>query len=72
MAKLAAELRAKSKVAVTATRALIRVSGGDATATIERTKKPVVMASVTNEVSLSARLPEATLAIAQIAPVPTK
>ena len=72
MAKLAAELRANSKVAVTATIALMRVSGGEATATIERTKKPVVIASVTNEVSLSVRLPEATLAIAQMAPVPRK
>ena len=72
MAKLAAELRAKSRDAVTATIALISVSGGEATATIDRTKKPVVIASVTNAVSLSARLPEATLAIVHSAPAPTK
>ena len=40
-------LREKNSVVIAAIRALTIASGGAATATIDRTKKPVAMASVT-------------------------
>ena len=52
-----------------ATMALMIASGGAVTATIERTKKPVVIASVTKPASLRPRLPVATLDMVQRAPV---
>ena len=45
----------KSDVATNATTALTIASGGEATATIERTKKPVAIASVTNAASRPCR-----------------
>jgi hypothetical protein len=69
IAKVIAGLLEKKMVAAIATKALMIANGGAETATIERTKKPVVIAKVTNEGSLSARLPASTLEIAQRPPI---
>jgi len=62
-------LREKSNAAARATTTLTIAIGGAATATIERMKKPIAIASVTKEGSARARPPAATLDMVQRTPV---
>ena len=61
IAKVIGALPANSEVATSATTPLTMASGGETTATVDRTKKPVVIASVRNAASLSWRPAEAML-----------
>src|SRR3982751_2274585 len=69
IAKVTSTVWEKRKVVTNATIALMTASGGDETAMIERTKKPLAMAKVTNDGSASWSEPTVTLDVAHSAPV---
>ena len=69
MAKFTSGLVENRVVAAIATAALIRASGGEDSATIERTKKPVAIASVMKDASLTPSDATATLDSVQHTPV---